>query len=141
MLRGTLDGRSFVIQPLAKHNPSYKLQHLGTAYTVHVLTQEQAALARHMLPEQLVDQANTVRSPMPGKIISLAVNVGDKVYAGQELAVVEAMKMQNVLRAARDGVVASIPPGSKPGADVALDQVLIELVPATKAAPAKGKAK
>jgi propionyl-CoA carboxylase alpha chain len=61
---------------------------------------------------------------MPGLLVSVAVAVGQEIKAGEELAVVEAMKMENVLRAQRDGVVASI--HAAPGASLAVDQAILE---------------
>ncbi len=65
-----------------------------------------------------------MRSPMPGAVQSVAVKDGDKVVLGQELVIVEAMKMQNVLRAAKDGVVKKV--HAKAGSTVAVDEVLVE---------------
>jgi len=70
------------------------------------------------------DVSSALRSPMPGLILSVAVKKGDKVTAGQELAVVEAMKMQNILRAERAGVVANVTVVA--GSNVAVDEVLVE---------------
>ena len=71
-----------------------------------------------------IDYTNFLMSPMPGKIISIDVNVGDSVTAGQQLAVMEAMKMQNALRAESDSVIKSIE--VKPGDNVSVDAVIIE---------------
>ena len=65
-----------------------------------------------------------VRCPMPGLIVSIAVAVRQEIKAGETLAVVEAMKMENVLRAERDGVVAKI--HAKPGDSMAVDAVILE---------------
>jgi len=70
---------------------------------------------------------NFVLSPMPGTLISVAVKVGDQVTAGQEIAIVEAMKMQNILRAGRDATVKAVP--GIPGKSVALDEIIVEFVP------------
>ena len=63
-------------------------------------------------------------SPMPGLLVKFAVVEGQEVKTGEELAVIEAMKMENVLRAERDGVVAAIK--AKPGVSLAVDQVILE---------------
>ena len=63
-------------------------------------------------------------SPMPGLLVSLAVEVGQEVKAGEELAVVEAMKMENVLLAERDAVIAEIK--ARPGDSLVVDQVILE---------------
>jgi len=65
-----------------------------------------------------------VRCPMPGLVVSIAVSEGQEVKAGETLAVVEAMKMENVLRAERDGVVKAIK--AKPGDSLAVDAVIME---------------
>ena len=62
-------------------------------------------------------------SPMAGSVVSISVQPGDSVVAGQELAIVEAMKMQNVLRAEKDAIVEKVV--VDPGVDVSVDQVLI----------------
>ena len=71
-----------------------------------------------------VDLSRFLLSPMPGLMVSLAVNEGDEVRAGQALAVVDAMKMENVLRAERDGVVAHIKVAQ--GDSLSVDQVIME---------------
>ena len=77
-----------------------------------------------MAPPKKVDQAKRVTSPMPGSIVSVSVEVGDTVTDGQELLVVEAMKMQNLIKAQVDGKVKKVL--VKAGASVAVDQLLIE---------------
>jgi propionyl-CoA carboxylase alpha chain len=71
------------------------------------------------------DLSKFLLSPMPGLLVSLAVKAGDVINAGQELAVLEAMKMENTLLAERDGVVTSI--NYKPGASLAVDDIILEL--------------
>jgi propionyl-CoA carboxylase alpha chain len=63
-------------------------------------------------------------SPMPGLLVSLAVVEGQEIKAGEALAVIEAMKMENLLRAERDGLVAKI--HAQPGDSLAVDQVILE---------------
>ena len=70
------------------------------------------------------DLSHLVLSPMPGLLVSLAVAPGQEVKIGEELAVIEAMKMENVLRAERDGRIAKI--HAKPGESLAADQVILE---------------
>ena len=65
-----------------------------------------------------------VRCPMPGRVLAIAVVAGQEVKAGEALAVIEAMKMENVLRADRDGVVKTI--NAKPGDSLAVDAVILE---------------
>jgi propionyl-CoA carboxylase alpha chain len=77
-----------------------------------------------MPAKKAADSGKAVRCPMPGLIISVAVTEGQEVKAGDTLAVVEAMKMENVLRAERDGVVKTIK--AKPGDSMAVDAVIME---------------
>jgi propionyl-CoA carboxylase alpha chain len=65
-----------------------------------------------------------VLSPMPGLVVSLDVTVGQQVTSGQQIAIIEAMKMQNIIRAERDGVVKAV--NAKAGDSVAADEVIIE---------------
>jgi propionyl-CoA carboxylase alpha chain len=77
-----------------------------------------------MLYKEPADMSKYLLSPMPGLLVSLAVAEGDEVKEGQELAVVEAMKMENSLRALQDGVVASV--NAKVGASLAVDEIILE---------------
>jgi propionyl-CoA carboxylase alpha chain len=70
------------------------------------------------------DMSRFLLSPMPGLLVSLAVAEGQEVKAGQELATVEAMKMENLLRAERDGKVAKL--HAQPGDSLAVDQAILE---------------
>jgi len=77
-----------------------------------------------MAPVVKIDTSKSILSPMPGAIVSVAVAVGDKVVDGQELVIVEAMKMQNILKSEREGVIKSV--NVKSGDSVAVDEILIE---------------
>ncbi|MGA8076285.1 MAG: biotin/lipoyl-containing protein, partial [Xanthobacteraceae bacterium] len=79
---------------------------------------------RLMPVKKLSDSGKAVRCPMPGLVVLLAVSEGQEVKTGETLAVVEAMKMENVLRAERDGKIKRI--RVKPGDSVAVDAVLME---------------
>jgi propionyl-CoA carboxylase alpha chain len=74
--------------------------------------------------KKVADSGKSVRCPMPGLVVSIAVVEGQEVKAGETLAVVEAMKMENVLRAERDGVVKKI--RAKQGDSLAVDAVILE---------------
>jgi propionyl-CoA carboxylase alpha chain len=78
-----------------------------------------------MPPKQATDTSRLVLSPMPGLLTAVIVDEGQEVKAGEPLVVVEAMKMENVLRAERDGRVAKL--RAKPGDSLAVDQVILEL--------------
>ncbi|KAJ2007407.1 hypothetical protein H4R26_000787 [Coemansia thaxteri] len=102
-----------------------RVQFRGTKFDIDVLTPEQRELSRFMQEKEQVDTSRLVLAPMPGTIVSVAVKVGDAVAEGAQVAVVEAMKMQNVLRAPRAGIVKAV--HVVPGATVAGEDVLVEL--------------
>lgn len=79
-----------------------------------------------MLPREVLNTADLIQSPMPGTLISLNVKVGDVLQAGQEVAIVEAMKMQNILRSPRSGIVATL--DAKAGDSLQVDQLIATLV-------------
>ena len=89
------------------------------------------ALNSHMLPLRTRDATRALVSPMPGALVSVAVAAGQVVEEGQECAVVEAMKMQNLLRAPRKSRVTKV--CAKPGDTLALDQVIVEFEPVAAA--------
>jgi len=101
----------------------WRLTHRGQSFDVHVYTPREAELAR-LMPEKLApDTSAMLLCPMPGRLVSLAVAVGGEVKAGEVLCTVEAMKMENVLRADRDVIIASI--DAAPGDNLAVDQVIM----------------
>jgi propionyl-CoA carboxylase alpha chain len=102
----------------------FDLSHRGAEVTAHVYTEREAAAARLMPAKAVADSGKAVRCPMPGLVVSIAVTPGQEVKAGEPLAVVEAMKMENVLRAERDGVVKTIK--ARPGDSLAVDAVILE---------------
>ena len=77
-----------------------------------------------MAPPKKIDHAKSVLSPMPGAIVSIAVEPGQIVVEGQELLVIEAMKMQNIIKSQVEGKVKKV--NIKPGVSVSVDQLLIE---------------
>jgi len=91
---------------------------------VMVLTPRVAELYRYMLVKKPPDMSKFLLSPMPGLLTSISVKPEQEVKAGEELAVVEAMKMENTLRAERDGKVLTI--HAWPGDTLAVDQAIIE---------------
>jgi propionyl-CoA carboxylase alpha chain len=103
----------------------WRLTTQGATHRVQVLRPRVAELARHMLEKVPPDTSRLLLSPMPGLLTSLTVSVGDKVEPGQPLATVEAMKMENILRAQKAGTVKSI--SAEPGQSLAADAVILEL--------------
>jgi len=102
----------------------FRLFHRGASFKALVVPPETAALSRHMIEKTPPDLSKFLLSPMPGLLTSVAVKAGDTVKAGEELAVVEAMKMENSLRATQDGVVAAVL--AEAGASLTVDQPIIE---------------
>ena len=102
----------------------YRLSHRGTENSVLVLRPKAAALLQRMPHKAPPDLSKFLLAPMPGLLVKLAVKAGDEVKAGEELAVVEAMKMENSLRAAQDGVVKTVK--AEVGASLAVDEAIME---------------
>jgi propionyl-CoA carboxylase alpha chain len=115
------------LQVAAKLDEGFTLQFVGSKYDVLVRTPLQQELAQHMPVKVKEDMSNFLVSPMPGTVVSLSVKEGDTVLPHTALCVVEAMKMQNVLRSESTARIKSIK--VKPGQAVAVDEVLIEFEP------------
>ena len=120
---GTVNGRRVTIQADAEAG-GFRLYHGGVETLVTVLSPRAAALAALMPYKAPPDTSKFLLCPMPGLVVSLAVAEGDEVKAGQALAVVEAMKMENILRAERDGIIAAL--NAAPGDSLAVDDVILE---------------
>ncbi|MET1025988.1 MAG: biotin/lipoyl-containing protein, partial [Dongiaceae bacterium] len=123
LFQGRIDGRSVTVQ-VERDGIGYRMTYAGAQLLVLVLLPRAAELAEHMLEKTPPDMSKYLLSPMPGLLVSLAVQAGQDVKAGQELAVVEAMKMENLLRAERDGKVANL--HAKAGDSLAVDQIIME---------------
>lgn len=121
--QGYFDERPIAVQVRPILN-GFRLMHRGAEAGVFVYTEREAAAARLMPAKKAAAAGKALRAPMPGLIGSIAVKVGQEVKAGEPLAVIEAMKMENVLRAEQDGVVKAI--RVKPGDNVAVDAVIME---------------
>jgi propionyl-CoA carboxylase alpha chain len=121
--RGTIDGEAILVQVRPVLN-GFDLAHRGVEVRAYVYTESEAAAARLMPVKKAADSGKAVRCPMPGLIVSIAVAEGQEIKAGDTLAIVEAMKMENVLRAERDGVVKTIK--ARPGDSLAVDAVIME---------------
>jgi propionyl-CoA carboxylase alpha chain len=120
---GRVDGREIAVRVRLILN-GFRLAWRGTEADVFVFTACEAALARLMPAKVAADAGKLVRCPMPGLVLAIAVAVGQEVKTGEPLAVVEAMKMENVLRAERDGRVKII--HVKSGDSIAVDAVILE---------------
>jgi propionyl-CoA carboxylase alpha subunit len=120
---GTYDGRAIAVQVRPALN-GFDLAHRGVEVRALAYTEREAAAARLMPVKRVADSGKALRCPMPGVVRAIAVTEGQEVKAGETLAVVEAMKMENVLRAERDGIVKSIK--ARPGDSLAVDAVIME---------------
>jgi propionyl-CoA carboxylase alpha chain len=120
---GTIDERPISVQVRPGLN-GFDLTYRGVETRAYVYTEREAAAVRLMPEKKVADSGKAVRCPMPGLVVSISVSEGQEVKAGETLAVVEAMKMENVLRAERDGVVKAI--RVKPGDSLAVDAVIME---------------
>jgi propionyl-CoA carboxylase alpha chain len=120
---GSVNGTTLYVQVAAIPNGVYLAQG-GTAAKVRVYTQREAELAALMPEKKAADTSKVLLCPMPGLIKSIAVSEGQEVKAGETLAIVEAMKMENVLRAERDVTVKKLK--AKAGDSLAVDAVIME---------------
>ncbi len=123
LFSGTINGEQIYVQ-VERRNQTYRLFHCGSQADVSVDTPRAAELLRYMPVKAPPDMSRYLLSPMPGLLVSLAVKEGDIFNAGEKLAVIEAMKMENTLRAERDGVVTKI--NYEPGARLAVDDKIME---------------
>jgi propionyl-CoA carboxylase alpha chain len=121
--RCEVDGVPHILQ-VERAGAGYRLAHGGFQAEVLALSPRAAGFHALMPPKKAPDTSRTLLSPMPGLLISLAVEIGQTVEAGEELAVIEAMKMENVLRAERDGTVVEV--HARPGDSLAVDQAIVE---------------
>jgi propionyl-CoA carboxylase alpha chain len=119
-----VDERVATVQIERQAGAAFRLVHGGVVRRALVLPPRAAELLALMPKKQASDTSRLLLSPMPGLLSSVAVRQGQEVKAGEPLAVVEAMKMENILRAERDGRVARI--RANPGDSLAVDQVILE---------------
>lgn len=118
-----IDGDPLTVR-IARTITGWRLTTRGRVHDVAVLPPHVAALTRHMIAKVPPDLSRFLLCPMPGLLTRVEVAEGDRVEAGQPLAVVEAMKMENILRAERPGTVARI--AHAPGDSLAVDAVIME---------------
>ena len=123
LFRGTVDGQPVCMQ-LDRQGLKYRLTHAGRQVEIMVLTPRTAALQALMPVKVAADLSKFLLAPMPGLLTEVAVIIDQEVKAGDKLAVVEAMKMENVLRAERDGIVSEVL--AKAGESLAVDQAIVK---------------
>ena len=121
--RACLDGTRFTAE-VSRVPDGFTIRHRAMRARVRVLSPRHAELYAR-LPEKVApDTSRLIQSPMPGLVVAVPVTVGQEVKEGETVAIIEAMKMQNILKAERDGVVKTI--GAQAGDPVAADDVLVE---------------
>ena len=120
---GTIDGAEVAMQMRPVPN-GFRLAHQGFEVAIQVFTEIEASAAKLMPVTTASDSGKKLLCPMPGLVVSIAVSEGQEVKAGETLAVIEAMKMQNVLRAEQDGTVKKI--YATAGATLAVDALILE---------------
>ena len=123
LFEAEINGQPITVQ-VERSGSGYKLFYRGAEINALVLSPKAAGLNKLMLEKVPADLSRFLLSPMPGLLVKLAVKVGDQVKAGEELAVVEAMKMENSLRAVNDGIVAKI--SAEAGDSLMVDQAILE---------------
>jgi len=121
--RALLDDEAFTAE-VRKTADGWDIRHRAARARVRVLTPRHAELYARLPEKQAADTSKQVLSPMPGLVVSIPVTIGQEVKTGETVAIIEAMKMQNILKAERDGVIKAI--GAKAGDPVAADDVLVE---------------
>ena len=113
-----------MVVKLAVRGTSIWMSWRGTSTTVTVRSERAAELADKIPEKESADLSKFLLSPMPGLVMSISIQAGDQVRAGQPLVIVDAMKMENVLRAERDAVVSEIMVSE--GDSVSVDQIIME---------------
>lgn len=119
----TINGKQVSVQVEAKDG-YYRLFYRGAEISAQLLSPKAAELSTHMHFKEPEDMSKFLLSPMPGLLVKLAVELGQEVKEGEELAVVEAMKMENSLRAIQDGIVTKI--SAVEGESLRVDEIILE---------------
>jgi propionyl-CoA carboxylase alpha chain len=123
LIEAVIDGEPLSLR-LSRTRAGWRLTTRGRSHDLRLLQPHIAELAHHMIEKIPPDLSRFLLCPMPGLLTALNVKPGDKVVAGQPLAVVEAMKMENILRAEKAGTVKAVE--AKPGDSLAVDAVILE---------------
>ena len=119
----SVDG-ALLVMKVGKITGGFRIRNRGADLKVHVRSPRQAELALHMIEKLPPDTSKMLLCPMPGLIVKVDVEVGQEVQEGQALCTVEAMKMENILRAERKGVVSKI--NAAAGDSLAVDDIIME---------------
>ncbi|MFN7180682.1 acetyl-CoA carboxylase biotin carboxylase subunit [Hyphomonas sp.] len=123
LVEGVLDGKPFAVK-FADHTEGYLFRHRGVALRALVCTPFVADLHARLPEKPKADTSKLIISPMPGLVVSMEVALGQEVQEGEAVCIVEAMKMQNIIRAGTNGTVKAI--NVKAGDSVAADEIMVE---------------
>ena len=123
LVEGLLDGQPFAVK-FADRTEGYLFRHRGVALRALVCTPNVADLHARLPEKEKPDTSKLIISPMPGLVVSMDVELGQEVQEGEAVCVVEAMKMQNIIRAEANGTVKAINVGA--GDSVAADEIMVE---------------
>jgi propionyl-CoA carboxylase alpha chain len=123
MMELVFDKQTYALS-IATADEGFVIRRLGVEAHVKVCTPAQAEMHARLPEKQKPDTSKLIMSPMPGLVVSVAVVVGQEVKSGEAVCIVEAMKMQNIIRAEADGVVKTVTAAA--GASVAADEILVE---------------
>ena len=123
VLEAEINGVLVIVQ-VERSGAGYRLFHRGAQFDALVLSPQAASLTVHMIEREAPDLGKVLLSPMPGLLVRLSVTEGDEVKAGEELAAIEAMKMENSLRAPYNVVIAKILVAQ--GDSLEVDQTIME---------------
>jgi len=124
ILAYSINNRNLLVE-INRDNGGYKILHNNFRYEATVKTATTAILEQYMLTNNEDEQHSILKAPMPGMVIKLLCNVGDEVEKGDNLIIVEAMKMENTLTSPSTGKIKSIK--AKEGTAVDKEEILIEL--------------
>ena len=124
LIEALVDGAELTVK-VTKTRSGFRLTTRGASHVVRCLPWHVASYAEHMIEKIPPDMSRYLLCPMPGLLVALNVKAGEKVEAGQPLAVVEAMKMENILRATKSGVIKSV--NAAQGESLAVDAIILEM--------------
>jgi propionyl-CoA carboxylase alpha chain len=123
LFKATVNDKDISVQ-VESGAKGYKLFYQGAEINAQVLSPKATMLSAHMIFKAPADTSKFLLSPMPGLLVKMAVQEGQEIKEGEELAVVEAMKMENSLRAVQDGIVAKI--SAIEGDSLMVDEIILE---------------
>ena len=123
LFKADVNGKDISVQ-VERSAKGYRLLYRGAEINAQILSPKAALLSAHIVYKAPADMSKFLLSPMPGLLVKMAVKEGQEVKEGEELAVVEAMKMENSLRAVQDGIVGKI--SAVEGGSLMVDEIILE---------------